>query len=324
MFAENIFRLTPKLSVIPGARFESITTRAEGNYTNVVFDLAGNPINPQKITDNKINTRQFLLGGIGLTYDLEQPIQLYANFSQNYKAINFNDLRTLNPNLRVDSNLRDEKGYSADIGIRKSTGILNFDLSLFLINYDNKIGSILSADPVNFIIYNLRTNVSQSRHTGLESYVEAGIWKWLYGEKARTSVSLFSNFSLISAKYVHSKESSIEGKRVEFVPDVVFKTGVTVRRNKWVASYQFSYTGKQYTDATNATFTDNAIDGLVPAYSVMDFTAEYLLNEHFSLSGSINNLADARYFTRRADSYPGPGIVPADARSFFLTFQAKF
>jgi len=324
LFAENIFRLTPKLSVIPGARFESITTRAEGNYTNVVFDLAGNPINPQKITDNKINTRQFLLGGIGLTYDLEQPIQLYANFSQNYKAINFNDLRTLNPNLRVDSNLRDEKGYSADIGIRKSTGILNFDLSLFLINYDNKIGSILSADPVNFIIYNLRTNVSQSRHTGLESYVEAGIWKWLYGEKARTSVSLFSNFSLISAKYVHSKESSIEGKRVEFVPDVVFKTGVTVRRNKWVASYQFSYTGKQYTDATNATFTDNAIDGLVPAYSVMDFTAEYLLNEHFSLSGSINNLADARYFTRRADSYPGPGIVPADARSFFLTFQAKF
>src|SRR5882724_7329923 len=37
LFAENIFRLTPKLSVIPGARFESITTRAEGNYTNVVF-----------------------------------------------------------------------------------------------------------------------------------------------------------------------------------------------------------------------------------------------------------------------------------------------
>jgi len=324
LFAENIFHITEKLNIIPGARFEAITTRAEGSYTNVVFDLAGNPINPQKITDNKINKRQFLLGGIGLTYNVREPIQLYANFSQNYKAINFNDLRTQNPNLRVDSNLRDEKGYSADIGIRKSTGIFNFDISLFMINYDNKIGSILSSDPVNFIIYNLRTNVAHSRHTGLESYVEADIWKWLKGAGAKTSVSLFSNFSVISAKYVQSKDASIEGKRVEFVPDVVFKTGIAVRRNRWVASYQFSYTGKQYTDATNATFTDNAIDGLVPAYSVMDFSAEYRFNEHFSLSGSINNLADTRYFTRRADSYPGPGIVPADARSFFLTVQAKF
>jgi Fe(3+) dicitrate transport protein len=324
VFAENIFRLTSKLNIIPGVRFEKITTRAEGAYTNVVFDLAGNPINPQKINDKKINTRQFLLGGIGLTYNPEEPIQLYANLSQNYKAINFNDLRTQNPNLRVDSNLQDEKGYSADIGIRKSTGIFNFDLSLFLIHYDNKIGSIPLVDPVNFIIYNYRTNVGQSRHAGLESYMELDIWKWLKGAGARTSVSLFSNFSLISAKYVNSKDPAINGRRVEFVPDMVFKTGVAVRRDRWVASYQFSYNGKQYTDATNATFTDNAIDGLVPAYSVMDFSAEYRLNEHFSLSGSINNLADARYFTRRADSYPGPGIVPADARSFFLTVQAKF
>ena len=111
---------------------------------------------------------------------------------------------------------------------------------------------------------------------------------------------------------------------MEFVPDVVFKTGISFRRGRWAASYQFSYTGKQYTDATNATYTDNAIDGLVPAYRIMDFSAEYRINKHFSVMGSVNNLADARYFTRRADSYPGPGIVPSDARSGFLTLQAKF
>ncbi|HEY4148979.1 MAG TPA: TonB-dependent receptor [Chitinophagaceae bacterium] len=324
VFAENIFRITPKLNIIPGARFESITTRAEGTYTNVVFDLAGNPINPQKITDNKLNNRHFLLGGIGVTYNPLQVLQLYANISQNYKAINFNDLRTLNPNLRVDSNLQDEKGYSADMGIRKSSGIFNFDISLFLINYDNKIGSILSSDTVNFIIYNLRTNVAQSRHVGLESYVELDVWKWLKGGQAKTSVSVFSNFSLINARYVNSKDPSIEGRRVEFVPDVVFKTGVSVRRARWSASYQFSYTGEQFTDATNATYTDNAIDGLVPSYRIMDISAEYRLNKHFTLLGSVNNLANASYFTRRADSYPGPGIVPSDGRSCFLTLEARF
>ncbi|WP_188316098.1 TonB-dependent receptor [Chitinophaga agrisoli] len=221
----------------------------------------------------------------------------------------------------MDSALQDKKGYSADIGFRKSTGLLHFDVSLFLINYNNKIGSILSTDTVNFLIYNLRTNVAQSRHYGLESYVEADVWRWLHGLQSKTSVMLFSNFSLISAKYVHSKETVIEGKRVEFVPDVVFKTGLALRRPKWAASYQFSYTGKQYTDATNAIFTANAIDGLVPGYKVMDLSAEYHFNRMFTVSGSVNNLADARYFTRRADSYPGPGIVPADARSFYVTLQ---
>jgi Fe(3+) dicitrate transport protein len=295
---------------------------SDGNIYS--FDLSGNPINPQKIVDNKENKRHFLLGGIGITFNISPPIQLYGNFSQNYKAINFNDLRTLNPNLRVDSSLQDEKGYSADIGIRKSTGIFNFDLSLFMINYDNKIGSILSYDTTSFIIYNLRTNVARSQHVGLESYMEVDIWKWLKGPRSKTSLSLFSNFSLISAKYVDSKESSIEGNKVEFVPDIVFKTGVAFRKKKWSVSYQFSYTGKQFSDATNATYTDNAIDGVVPAYCVMDLYGEYRFNRHFSVFGSINNLANAKYFTRRADSYPGPGIVPSDARGFYVTLQARF
>lgn len=323
VFAENIFRITDKFSIIPGVRYESITTRAEGHYTNVAFDLAGNPINPQKISDNKVSRRSFVIGGIGVAYTLPHDIQTYANFSQNYKAINFNDLRTLNPNLKVDSSIQDEKGYSADIGIRKSAGRIQYDLSLFMINYNNKIGSILSVDPQSSIIYNLRTNVSRSRHIGLESYVETNIWDWLKGSKAKMAVVLFSNFSVISAKYVHSKEKVIEGNKVEFVPDVIFKTGVTLRKNKFAASYQFSYTASQFTDATNAIFTANAIDGKIPAYQVMDFSAQYEFNKIFSLYGTVNNLANKMYFTRRADSYPGPGIVPADARSLYLTLQVK-
>ena len=323
VFAENIFPISDKISVIPGLRYEKITTRAAGSYTNVVFDLAGNPIDPQRVTDNKINRRQFLLGGLGATFALHPAIQLYANLSQNYKAINFNDLRTQNPNLRVDSALQDEKGYSADMGIRKSNGIFTFDISVFLIHYNNKIGSILSADTSNFIIYNLRTNVGSTRHYGLESYVEADIWQWLQGE-SKTSLAVYSNFSVIHARYTNGKDPSIEGNRVEFVPELIYKMGITFRREKWSAGYQFAYTGKQYSDATNATFTANAIDGLVPGYRVMDFTAAYRYNRHLRLSGSINNLANAQYFTRRADSYPGPGIVPADGRGYFLTLEWEF
>ena len=38
----------------------------------------------------------------------------------------------------------------------------------------------------------------------------------------------------------------------------------------------------------------------------------------------VNNLADARYFTRRTDEYPGPGIIPSLGRGFYATLAARF
>ena len=321
LFAENILRVSNKINIIPGIRYEQITTRATGNYNNTVFDLAGNPILVQPVTDNKINERSFLIAGIGATYNLQPNIQLYANFSQNYKAINFNDLRTLNPNLRVDSALKDEKGFSADFGIRKSNGIFNYDVNFFVVNYDNKIGTILSVDTATNIIYNFRTNVAKSVNYGLESYIELDLWKLWKGVSSKTTLAIFSNFSVLSAKYATAKDPSIDGRKVEFVPDMIFKGGLSFRRKKLSAAYQLSYTASQYTDATNATFTANAIDGLIPSYIIMDLSAEYAISKQWAVSASLNNLANKAYFTRRADSYPGPGIVPSDARSFYVTLQ---
>ena len=130
------------------------------------------------------------------------------------------------------------------------------------------------------------------------------------------------SFSFISARY-SSSDHSIDGREVEFVPSLMIKSGISFRRKKLALAYQFSYTGSQFTDATNASFTDNAIGGGIPSYIIMDLSGEYIFNKTWSLSGSINNLANAMYFTRRADSYPGPGIVPADARSFYVTVQFR-
>ncbi|UAY51510.1 TonB-dependent receptor family protein [Ferruginibacter albus] len=322
VFAENIFRITPKLSIIPGVRFENIITRANGAYNAPIFRLNGDIIATNHTIDHKLNNRSFVIGGIGATYAVSPSLQAYFNFSQNYKAINFNDLRTLNPGLIVDSSLKDESGYSADLGIRKSNGIINYDVNIFILNYNNKIGTIPITDSSATLTYNYRTNISQSYHYGIESYIETDIWKLIKGDKAKMSISIFSNLSLINAKY-KSQEAAFNNKRVEFVPQVLFKTGVAYRRNKLAISYQFSYTGDQFTDATNALKTTNAIDGLVPAYYIMDISADYKINKTFSVYASINNITNNMYFTRRADSYPGPGIIPADGRSFYTTLQVK-
>ena len=158
----------------------------------------------------------------------------------------------------------------------------------------------------------------------MESFAELDVWKLIKGQNAKMKLSVFSNLSFIDARYVDSKVSAYENKKVEFVPPVIFKTGISFQKGKLSATYQYSYTGQQFGDATNATTpSNNGINGLIYAYNVMDLSADYKLSRLFLLSATVNNLTNNSYFTRRAESYPGPGIIPADARSFYVTLQVK-
>ena len=59
------------------------------------------------------------------------------------------------------------------------------------------------------------------------------------------------------------------------------------------------------------------------SYTVTDITATYKFSKGVNIKAGINNLTDARYFTRRAGGYPGPGALPADGRIFFISLGAK-
>lgn len=324
VFAENIFRLSSKFSIIPGVRYEQISTNADGFHNNTAFDQAGNVINNELITVNLHNNRHFLIGGIGLSYYQNEAMQLYGNVSQNYRAIDFSDIYSNKSTLIADPNIKDEKGYSADAGMRGNIAdVFNYDVSVFTIYYDNRIGTYELSNLSSYASYRYRTNIGTSRNWGVESFAEYELLHLFDAKTKDNRLSIFSNLALIDAKYIRSQEPAYTGNKVELVPSVIFKTGLDWQYKKFSANYQVSYTSSQFTDATNSTFTAAAVNGLVPAYTVMDFSAKYQLSKIFTLEGSVNNLSDKRYFTRRADSYPGPGIVPADARSFFLTLQVK-
>ena len=323
LFTENIFRLSQKFSIIPGIRFENIITKADGSYTLVNTDQAGNIILQQSKHDSKNSSRHFVIGGIGLSYYKNEGMQFYGNISQNYRAINFNDLNSSIKGLQVDPNLKDETGYSADAGMRGNvSGIFNYDVSVFAIHYNDRIGSIEASD-ASFNTFRYRTNIGASQSYGVESFGELEFLHFMNPD-TQDKLSVFSNLAFIDAHYTVTKGHAYDHNKVEFAPDVIFKTGLTYRHKKFSASYQVAYTSQQFGDATNATTpTADAVIGLIPAYTIMDLSTEYKINKTFTLQGTVNNLADSRYFTRRAESYPGPGIIPADARSYYLSLQIK-
>lgn len=323
LFAENIFAITEKFSITPGLRFEYIDTRSDGFYVEVNTDLAGNEISRQTFDDTQESQRAFVLAGAGVSYKHSSAIELFANFSQNYRAINFNDLRIVNPNFKVDPSLQDEKGFTADIGLRGTyKNWLRYDVSGYFIYYNDKIGYVLGVDSVLFNIYRERTNVANALNYGLETLLEIDFIK-MCNEKSAQELSLFSNFTIQDGEYVSSEESAFDGKKVELVPPVIFRTGLTYSYKTFKTSLQYAYTAEQYTDATNAEYTANAVNGIIPSYYVMDFSAEYQFKKYITLSAGINNFTNNTYFTRRADGYPGPGIIPSDGISVYGTVTLR-
>ncbi len=323
LFAENIFQVTDKLRLQPGLRFENINTKSDGYYRETTRDLAGNILSDTLIYDQMSKPRSFILFALGAAYRPKEGMEIYGNISQNYKAINFNDLRINNPNFKVDPNLQDETGYNFDLGIRgKYKSFLVYDVSAFYLRYDNRIGFVQKVDSTLFKTYRYRTNVSASSTIGLESVVEVDWFRLDPKVKESSSLKTFVNIAFIDGKYTDSQEAAYEGKKVELVPSLTAKAGVTWVREKLKLSLQYTYTGEQYTDASNSEFDPNAVSGLIPVYQVMDFSAKYSFNVLF-IEANCNNLLNQSYFTRRASGYPGPGIIPADPRSFFVTLGVK-
>ncbi len=325
VFAEHIFRFGKAWSITPGIRYEYINTRANGNYRQRVFDFAGNVIVDNTFNESLNRKRAFVIAGIGISYKPKENKELYANASQNYRAINFTDLRVINPNFQIDSNLTDEKGYTADLGFRGDlTPWLRADGGLFMIAYQNKIGQILRADQAPlFLDYRLRTNIATALSWGFETLLEANLSKLFKQETSKWEFYLFTNIALTDARYLSSDEPGIAGNKVEMVPPVILRTGLQTKFNRWSAALQYALVTQHFSDATNAERTATAVEGAIPTYQILDFSLQYKFKQ-FSFEGTINNVLNAQYFTRRAEAYPGPGIIPSDGRGFYFTLGYRF
>ena len=336
-FGENIFNITPKLTITPGFRLEHIKTESIGSYKNVVLDLAGNPLLNEDIADNRSFDRTFLLLGLGATYKAAPSIELYGNFSQNYRSVTFSDIRVVNPSFQVDENISDEDGFTADIGARgRFKNMLSYDVSLFGLLYDNRLGEVLKSETRTNAagqlvetgrVVRFRGNIGTAFMYGLESFGNWSLKETFFPSVEKLKINYFMNLALTNSEYLSSEEVNVEGNQVEFIPAVNLKTGMNFGYGNLLGSVQYTYLSNQFTDATNALqdVNDNqrGIEGEIPAYDILDFSLSYSFKK-WKLEAGINNLLDASYFTRRATGYPGPGIIPSEPRTFYTTLQFKF
>ncbi|MBK8711207.1 MAG: TonB-dependent receptor [Niastella sp.] len=308
-FAENIFRLNNRFSITPGFRMEYLKSTSDGYKIK----------SGVKLPSHENRKRLVPLFGVGTEYKVTGNTNLYANISQAYRPITYSDLTPFGVTSIIDPDLKDASGYNADLGYRGTVKkYLNFDVGLFYMAYQNRIGKIL-VTPASVPAYTLRTNVANSVHKGIESYAEFNILKYL-NEESKKGLSVFNSLALIDAKYT---SGAFKGNRVETAAKYINRLGITYNDKILSGTFQMSNVGDAYGDATNVRQSENPVAGYIPAYTVLDASLTYRF-QRYSLKAGINNIADKKYFTQRADEYPGPGIIPSVGRSFYLGITAKF
>ncbi|MET1260033.1 TonB-dependent receptor [Flagellimonas sp. DF-77] len=336
LFGENIFTFSDKLTITPGFRFEYIKTESAGSFQNIVLDLAGNPLLNEAVEDNRTFERNFLLLGLGASYKPSPALEVYANFSQNYRSVTFSDIRVVNPSFQIDPNISDEDGFTADLGIRgRYRQLFSYDVSAFGLLYDNRLGEILANETqINAAgeevetgrVIRFRGNIGTAFIYGLETFADFNIKEALLPGLDDFKLNLFLNSAFTRSEYTESARNNVEGNQVEFIPDLNLKAGLGFGYGNFLGSLQYTYLSEQFTDATNAPqdVNDNqrGIEGAIPAYDILDLSLSYTYKK-FKLEAGVNNLLDNSYFTRRATGYPGPGIIPAEPRTFYTTLQFK-
>lgn len=313
LFIENNFKVSDKLTVSPGIRWEHGHSDMSGYISYYAAQNLPNTIK-----------HDFALLGLNAQYEASKNSNFYAGFAQSYRPVIFKDIIPASLYEVADKNLKDAYGYTVEAGYRGSSKGFKWDVSVFHLEYNNRLGSLsMQNDTGSYILY--RTNIGNSRTNGIELFVEYGT-----NISNKFNLSVFTSSAWMDTRYknaiVKSGNSniSVDGNKVESTPAFISRNGINAKFLNASISLLYSYTAKSYADALNTVQPSaNGAVGLVPAYGLFDVNTSYRFNDKWMLRLNVNNVFNKQYFTKRPTFYPGPGVWSSDGRSINVSVGIK-
>jgi Fe(3+) dicitrate transport protein len=256
------------------------------------------------------------LFGTGLQYQVSSTTQLYGNVSQAYRPYIYAAVTPADQLTLVDPNMKDSRGYNADLGYRGKIGsALTFDMNGFFVHYGNRAGTLTVQDAggANHLYL---TTIGNAEAKGIEAYTELSLIRG-FNPQSGSDLRLFNTLAYTRGRYTSGSINnagvnvSLAGNKIEGTPDWTNRTGLTYLTSRITSTVLFSYVSKQFSDANNTTFNPTGATGIVPAYKLVDLAFNYGFLKNYHVNFNINNLTDQKYFTRRINMYPAPAFCPA-------------
>ncbi|ALO47550.1 TonB-dependent receptor family protein [Pseudohongiella spirulinae] len=275
-YVQTRIEFSDQLAVTPGLRVE--------DYEQKQLILTQN-----NATAKTSNTEY--LPGVGITYEVTESAQIYGGvyraFSPASNGVALDGL--------TDQNLDGERSTNYEAGIRGSEGPLSYEVAAFIMDFSNQVVTG-NSDP------NLsQSNAGKTEHRGME-------FALAYDFGAGFSVD--SNATWVpTSKFT---TGAFDGNRLPYAPEFMANVSLNYSTDRLQAALSAHHRGEQYGDPSNQrdlpTGAGGGIwGGLLPSYTVLDLTAQYRVQDDFSVFGAVKNLTDKDYIAGlRQGIYAGP------------------
>lgn len=299
VFAEHLFRFG-RFTLTPATRVEFIRQDLDEQIR-----AAGT----RRLADDTTKP----LFGLGATYATTERTEVYANVSTAYKPKTYGDTFPTGAGV-TSSDLEEAHVINYELGHRgRPTPWSSYDLSLFLVDYDDRFGQVGS---------NIQ-NVGRSLNQGLSAATEIDLYDLVNGP-SDFNVSWHVAYQFLDAEFISGDR---DGLTPQYAPKHMLRTGVVVSQDQtWKLAALLTGLSEHWADDGNTVSATR--DFRIPAYTVVDLTAEARVwqgelagrDAALWLLAGVNNVLDESYFSRvRAN-----GIDPAAPRNVYFGLRAEF
>jgi len=302
VFLENKFTFD-KFSVTPGFRLENVHQDVESKVYNPATGA-------QTAAGQKDKLEVQPLFALGLAYQATEKSEVYASAAQSYRNTIFTESVIPNSGMVLSGDVDPSVGWTYELGYRGTVGSwLTWDSSVFLIDIDKKFG----------VVGNTLGNVGRIVNYGWDGAVSVDLvgaydtWRKTDHVQQYGSFSLYGNISLLEAEFQNGMQ---EGKRPQYAPDHIVRTGVIYN---WRDRVRVAFLGT-FVDDHFATDDENPLRA-IPCYAVWDLTAEVkVYKDYVSVMAGVNNIFNEQYYAR----IRGDGIDPAYGRNYYAGLSFTF
>ena len=277
-------------------------------------------------------TTAIVLPGVGFISDIGS-ISLFGGFHRGFTPPSSGALKIVNFGEDISDgglDLKSEKSWNKEIGIRGGLSIIEFEFSGFHVSVEDMVvagrgTAFKNLGKVNTMGLETRTALAFSQ-----------INKFLPNVDVSYS---FLNTEVIDGRIISNvsgsvgSEVDISGKELPYAPAHTLMVGFTSNFNeRFSLRIDTKYVSEVFTDFENIEKIDNlGISGPVPEYSIINLSTSFQFNEKIRVFLSGKNITDESYIGSRLHSNPGQkeaglssGILVGPRRQVNLGVEYNF
>ncbi len=272
MFVEDRLSVTDKLTAIAGVQY----TKARRDSKDRMITGTGDQSVDKTFTQTSPK--------LGMLYQLEPQVQLFANVSRSFEPPTFGEL-----NSAVVAQLKEQTGTTFEFGSRGNSESVDWDVAVYYAKLKNEL---LQVAPVGSPVATQTINADKTIHKGLE-----------LGLTARLPLNLVSRSSLLINDFRLDGDAVFGSNRLGGVQRSLLRSELLYRGNDFLNGFYFGPTIEWSPQRYNVDFAETLY---ADSYFIWGLKAGQKVNNQWSWFLEGRNLANQKYAA-------STGVLP-DAR----------